>query len=63
MLNGNGLTQERIHPHSPEQNGIGERVNKTMREELSSLIITDYQDAQSEISRIILWYNNERMHS
>ena len=63
MLNNNGLTQKRIHPHAPEQNGIVERANKTMREELSPLIITDYQNAQSEISRIIRWYNNERMHS
>ena len=34
-----------------------------MREELSPLIMTDYYNAQSEISRIIRWYNNERMHS
>ena len=63
VLNSNGLTQKRIHPHAPEQNGIVERANKTMREELSPLIITDYQNAQSEISRIVHWYNNERMHS
>ena len=63
VLNSNGLTHKRIHPHAPEQNGIVERANKTMREELSPLIITDYQNAQSEISRIIRWYNNERMHS
>ena len=63
MLHSNGLTQRRIHPHTPEQNGIVERANKTMREELSPLIITDYRNAQDEISRIIRWYNNERMHS
>ena len=34
-----------------------------MREELSPLIITDYQNARSETSRIVHWYNNERMHS
>ena len=33
-----------------------------MREELSPLIITDYQDAQSETSRIIHRYNYGRMH-
>ncbi len=63
VLRENKLTHKRIHPHAPEQNGIVERANKTMREELSPLIITDYQNAQSEISRIIRWYNNERMHS
>ena len=25
--------------------------------------MTDYQDAKREISRIVRWYNNERMHS
>jgi transposase InsO family protein len=63
VLHSNGLTQKRIHPHTPEQNGIVERANKTMREELSPLIITDYRNAQDEISRTIRWYNNERMHS
>ncbi len=63
VLNSNRLTHKRIHPHAPEQNGIVERANKTMREELSPLIITDYQNAQSEISRIVHWYNYERMHS
>ena len=62
-LTATNLTHKRIHPHAPEQNGIVERANKTMREELSPLIITDYQNAQSEISRIIRWYNNERIHS
>ncbi|MCL4448038.1 MAG: integrase core domain-containing protein [Thermoplasmatales archaeon] len=63
VLNNNGLTHKKIHPHTPKQNGIVERANKTMREELSPLIITDYQNAQNEISRIIHWYNYERMHS
>ena len=63
VLNSNGLTHKRIHPHAPEQNGIVERANKTMREELSPLIMKDYYNAESEISRIIRWYNNERMHS
>ena len=63
MLSSNGLIHKRIPPHTPEQNAIVERANKTVREELSPLIMTDYQNAQSEISRIVHWYNNERMHS
>ena len=63
VLTNNGLTHKRVHRHAPEQNGIIERANKTMREELSPLIITDYQDAQSQTSRIIHLYNYERMHS
>ena len=46
VLNSNSLTHKRIHPHTPEQNGIVERANKTMREELFPLIMTDYQDAK-----------------
>ena len=63
VLGSNGLTHKRIHPHTPEQNAIVERANKTVREELSPVIMTDYQDAKREISRIVRWYNNERMHS
>ena len=63
VLNSNDLMHKKIHPHTPEQNGIVERANKTVREELSPVIITDYQDAKREISRIVHWYNNERLHS
>ncbi|MEM0136464.1 MAG: integrase core domain-containing protein [Thermoplasmatales archaeon] len=63
VLNNNCLTQKRIHPHTPEQNGIVERANKTMREEMSPLIITDYKNAQNDIFRTIHWYNEEKMHS
>ncbi|MEM0135220.1 MAG: integrase core domain-containing protein [Thermoplasmatales archaeon] len=52
MLNSSCLTQKRIHPRTPEQNGIVERANKTMREEMSPLMITDYKNAQNDISRI-----------
>lgn len=53
VLNSNDPTHKRSRPHAPEQIGIVERVNKTMREELSPLIITYYQNAQREISRFI----------
>jgi len=33
----NCLTHKRIHPRTPEQNGIIERDNKTVREEFSPL--------------------------
>ena len=48
-----GLTHKIIHPHIHEQNAIVERANKTVREEMSPVIITDYQDAKREISRIV----------
>ena len=63
VLKENNLTQKLIHPHTPEQNGIVERANKTMRESLVPVILTDYDQAKSEISRIIEHYNNKRRHS
>ncbi|MEM0160013.1 MAG: integrase core domain-containing protein [Candidatus Micrarchaeaceae archaeon] len=62
MLN-NCPTQKRVRFHITEQNGIVERANKSMREEMSPLIITDYKNAQNDIFRTIHWYNRERMHS
>ena len=56
VLKQNNLTQKLIRPHTPEQNGIVERANKTMRESLAPVILTDYGQARSEISRIIEYY-------
>jgi len=33
VLSNNGLTHKRIHPRTPEENGIVERANKTVGEE------------------------------
>ena len=60
VLKRNNLTQKLIRPHTPEQNGIVERANKTMRESLAPVMLTDYEQAKSEISRIIEYYNNNR---
>ena len=45
VLKENHLTQKLIRPHTPEQNGIVERANKTMREELVPVIMMDYEQA------------------
>ncbi|MEM0195763.1 MAG: hypothetical protein QXJ24_05560 [Thermoplasmatales archaeon] len=37
------------------------RANKTIREKLSPLIITDYKNAHNDIFRIVYWYTKERM--
>ena len=63
VLKQNNLTQKLIRPHTPEQNGIIERANKTMRESLAPVMLTDYEQASHEISRIIEYYNNNRRHS
>jgi transposase InsO family protein len=63
VLKENSLTHKKIHPHTPEQNGIVERANKTVRESISDKIITDFGDAEVEIAKVIHWYNYERRHS
>ena len=63
VLSNNCLTHKRIHPRTPEQNGIVERANKTAREEFSPLVIENYREAERQIARIVYWYNNERLHS
>ena len=63
VLRQNHLTQKLIRPHTPEQNGIVERANKTMRESLVPVILVDYEQVKSEIARIIEYYNNRRRHS
>ncbi len=63
VLKENHLTQKLIRPHTPEQNRIVEGANKTMRESLVPVILVDYGQAKSEISRIIDHYNDKRRHS
>ena len=63
MLKENNLTQKLIRPHMSEQNVIVERANKTIRESLATVILTDYEQAKQEISKIIYYYTNKRRHS
>jgi putative transposase len=63
VLRENHLTQKLIRPHIPEQNGIVERANKTMRESLVTVILTDYEQARHELFKIVEYYNNRRRHS
>ena len=57
VLKANNLTPKRIRPHTPKDNAIVERVNKTVREEIETELITDYQKALESIDRTINWYN------
>ena len=59
----NHLTQKLIRPHAPEQNGIVERANKTIRESMVPVILTNYDQARHEMSKIVEYYNNNRRHS
>lgn len=58
-----GLTHQRIKPHCPEENGIMERANRTVREALEDREPRNRLEAERELGRIIEWYNGERLHS
>ncbi|MGH9695979.1 MAG: IS3 family transposase [Bryobacteraceae bacterium] len=63
VLDEHGLGHQRIKPHCPEENGIIERSNRTLREALEGEELTDLLQARDVIARIIRWYNCERLHS
>ena len=63
VLQENGLGHHRIQPHCPEENGLMERANRTLRESLEGEELTDLLTAESVMSRLIRRYNEERLHS
>jgi transposase InsO family protein len=63
VLKENGLTQQRIKPHCPEENGLQERSNRTIREALEGEELTDPLEAERILARIIRYYNDTRLHS
>lgn len=63
VLDEHQLGHQRIKPHCPEENGIIERSNRTLREALEGEELTDLLQARGVIARIIEWYNRERLHS
>jgi transposase InsO family protein len=58
-----GLTHQRIKPHCPEENGLMERANRTLREALEGEELTGLLQAREVLSRIVRRYNEERLHS
>jgi putative transposase len=56
------LTHQRITPHCPEENGLMERANRTLRDALDGEEFCDYHSAQRTLPRIVRWYNEERLH-
>jgi putative transposase len=63
VLKENGLSQHRIKPHCPEENGTMERANRTLRERLEEEELSDPLQAQEVLAKVIRWYNEERLHS
>jgi putative transposase len=62
VLSVNGLTHQRIKPHCPEENGLVERSNRTLREALEGEELTDRYQAEEVLARIVRHYNHERLH-
>ena len=63
VLKENGLGHHRIKPHCPEENGLIERVHRTLREELEGETLTNLLEARRILARVIRRYNEERLHS
>ena len=63
VLDEHHLGHQRIKPHCPEENGIIERSNRTLREALDGAELTDLLQARDVITGIVSWYNEERLHS
>ena len=63
VLEHHGLSHHKITPHCPEENGIVERANRTLREALEMEELTNRYQAEDALTRIVNWYNQERLHS
>ncbi len=63
VLDEHQLGHQRIKPHCPEENGIIERSNRTLREALDGAELTDLLSARDVIAGIVKWYNEDRLHS
>jgi len=62
LLAHHGLTHQRIKPHCPEENGITERFNRTLREAIEEHLIENREETERIIGMVISHYNNERLH-
>ncbi len=58
MLIENHLTQKVIRLPTTEKNGIVEKANKTMKESLVTVILTDNEQVRHELFKIVEYYNN-----
>ncbi len=63
VLQENGLGHHRIKPHCPEENGLIERMHRTLREELDGEALTNLLEAEKVVARVVRRYNEQRLHS
>jgi putative transposase len=47
----------------PRENGLIERAYRTVREALEGEELTDLLQARAVLTKIVRWYNEERLHS
>jgi putative transposase len=63
VLGENGLGHHRIKPHCPEENGLIERLHRTLRGELDGEDLKNVLEARKVFARLVRRYNEERLHS
>lgn len=64
VLEENRLSHQKIRPSCPEENGLMERSNRTVREAWDQEIPPeDVESAIKLLKKIQRWYNEERLHS
>ncbi len=63
VLAENGLGHHRIKPHCPEENGLIERMHRTLREELDGEALSNLLEAERVFARVVRRYNEQRLHS
>jgi len=63
VLDEHQLSHWRIKPHCPEENGLIERAQRTIGEALEEEELENYHLAVEVIAKVIVWYNQERLHS
>ena len=63
LLSHHGLNHHRIRPHCPEENGVQERFNRTLREGIEEHVLESRYDSMEVIGTLISHYNEVRLHS
>ena len=63
LLSHHELTHHPIRPHCPEENGVQERFNRTLREGIEEHHLESRYDSMEVIGNLISHYNNVRLHS
>lgn len=57
------LTHHRIKPYCPEENGVMERCNRTLREAIEVHDLVGRYDSEKTLGILVDHYNTERLHS